>query len=172
MLARLQQANPQAQHYGTDISPTVLALARARCPQCAALAPFDLATLLDDEIASQAGVQPLAAGLPTAVDLVVVSDVLFYMPYGHLPPALGWLVPAAWLRPSQRQLFDALARLARREVIFSDHEDNPSVVDFLEANGAKRVQLRRHNKARARSVWTATGRAPRRGEGTLRGVLP
>ena len=160
MLARLQEANPRAQHYGTDISPTVVAAARERCPQCAAVVPFDLAALLDEETASQAGVRPLAAGLPTAVDVVIVSDVLFYMPYGHLPPALGRLVPSAWLRPSQRRLFDALARLARREVIFSDHEDNPGVIDFLESNGATRVQLRGRNRASGRSVWTAAGRAP------------
>ena len=160
MLARLQEANPRARHYGTDISPTVVAAARARCPQCAAVVPFDLAALLDEETARQAGVHPLAAGLPTAVDVVLVSDVLYYMPYGHLPPALGRLVPSAWLRPSQHRLFDALARLARREVIFSDHEDNPGVVDFLEANGAKRVQLRGRNRGRGRSVWTVAGRAP------------
>ena len=63
MLARLQAANPQAQHYGTDISPTVVAAARTRCPQCAAVVPFDLAALLDGETASLAGVRPLAAGL-------------------------------------------------------------------------------------------------------------
>ena len=63
MLARLQAANPQAQHYGTDISPTVVAAARTRCPQCAAVVPFDLAALLDEQTASQAGVRPLAAGL-------------------------------------------------------------------------------------------------------------
>ena len=160
MLARLQEANPRAQHYGTDISPTVVAAARARCPQCAAVVPFDLAALLDEDTASQAGVRPLAAGLPTAVDVVIVSDVLFYMPYGHLPPALGRLVPSAWLRPSQRRLFDALTRLARREVIFSDHEDNPGVIDFLESNGATQVRLRGRNRASGRSVWTAAGRAP------------
>ena len=167
MLARLEALNPRAQHYGTDVSAAMVAATRVRCAKCAAVVQFDLATLLDADSTSRAGVQPLARGLPATFDVVVVSDVLYFMPFARLPPVAGRLVPKAWLRASQRRFFDALVRLARRAVVFSDHEDNPLVVDFLAAHGARRACARPPPRAsaptpphrRARCVWTTDGRA-------------
>ena len=158
MLERMARIRPQAHHYGTDVSRKMVAATRERCTQCKAVAPFDLALLANDEdVARAAGAHPLAPGLPATFDLVVVSDVLYFVPFGRWPPYVCRLLPGAWLRASQRRAMTALQRLARREVVFSDHEDNPLVVDFLSANGAVRRPMRRGG--RTRSIWTALGTA-------------
>ena len=162
MLAQLQRARPVSKNYGSDISRAMVSAARLRCPECAGFAPFDLALLANNDSTSmEAGVRALAPGLPKTVDLVVVSDVLYFLPFANLPPILARVSPASVVRESQRRLMDALARLAHREVIFSDHEDNPLVVDFLEANGATRHLLPPTRRGRMRSVWTVEGRAKR-----------
>ena len=62
--------------------------------------------------------QVLPASFPTSFDVIIVSDVLYYIPYGGWPPALinARLVPASWLRPAQRRFFTRLQSLARAEV--------------------------------------------------------
>lgn len=117
MLARLQRARPMARHFGSDISRTMISRARLRCPACAGLVQFDLARLANNEsAAAAAGVHPLAPGLPKVVDLLVVSDVLYFMPFGNVPPIFTPLLPASAVRAAQRRLMDALVRLARKEV--------------------------------------------------------
>jgi len=160
MLASFQRIRPRAAHYGTDVSPLMVTAARRRCPVCNATAAFDLASLaLDSAVANDAGSCPLAHGLPASFDLVIVSDVLYYMPFASLPPIFSRVIPSVMLRASQKRLFDALTRLARQEVIFSTHQDNPMVIDFLEANGAVR-KLAMSRRGVPLYVWTAAGRAP------------
>ena len=163
MLARLARARPNAAHYGTDISEAMVRSTRARCASCAGVAALDLASLaLDAETAAAAGERPLSLGLPSSFELVVVSDVLYYIPHGRMPPILGRFLPAAWRRSSERRLMESLTRLASKEVIFSDHEEHPRVVEFLQSNGATRHLLAPNGRrGRVRSVWTAPGRARR-----------
>ena len=143
MLARLQQARPSAQHYGVDISSKMVSATRLRCAECS-VRPFDLAQLVHTENTLD--------GLPTA-DVVVVSDVLYYMPYGGVPPWLhnAQLFPKSLVRQSQRRFFGRLQAIARKEVIFSNHQNNPAVVDFLRVNGATWLA--------GYGVWIAQGTA-------------
>ena len=166
MLQRLQKQRPKAKHYGTDISPAMVAATRSRCTECAGVAVYDLATLVIDEKAARSAgnvsiiTDEQGSVLPPSFDVVIVSDVLFFMPWAGLPPAANRFVPTSWLRASQKRLFDALTRMAKRVVVFSDHENNPYVVDFLQAMGAVRRPMVTLHGRKQRSVWTAAGRAP------------
>ena len=111
---------------------------------------YDLATLVIDEKAARSAgnvsiTDEQGRVLPPSYDVVIVSDVLFFMPWAGLPPAANRFVPTSWLRASQKRLFDALTRMAKRVVVFSDHENNPYVVDFLQAMGACCEQKLRRN---------------------------
>jgi SAM-dependent methyltransferase len=165
MLQRLQKQRPKAKHYGTDISPAMVAATQSRCTECAGVAVYDLATLVIDEKAARSAgnvsiTDEQGRVLPPSYDVVIVSDVLFFMPWAGLPPAANRFVPTSWLRASQKRLFDALTRMAKRVVVFSDHENNPYVVDFLQAMGAVRRPMVTLHGRKQRSVWTAAGRAP------------
>ena len=147
VLARLQDAHPTAAHVGSDVSQRMVEATRARCPACTAQ-QFDLHALLDP------GFEPGAVGAPKVAELVLVSDVLYYMNWAGWPPLLlRYVVPEAWVRASQRRFFSNLRRLASVEVIFSSHQLNPTVVSALETGGAKR----RHG------VYSLGGGAPRAG---------
>ena len=156
MLARLQRSNPHAAFFGTDISTKMVSATQRRCPSCHT-AQYDLARLLHR---GGDGSGPLGAvgNTTTAVDVVLVIDVLDYMPFAGVPPALlkAQLVPSTMLRAAQRQLFNRLTSLARREVVFSDHSGDAAVVDFLKAMGAKPRPRRDGSGA---LVWVARGTA-------------
>jgi len=146
MLGRLKDARQNASHVGTDISSEMVSSTRRRCPSCSTH-QFDLQRLLDD-----ASFKPGRAGVPEAADLVLVSDVLYYMAWGGWPPVLlqrPGLVPPSSLRASQALFFRRLRSLARVEVIFSTHQYNPVVLGAFASNG---VQLRH-------GVYSAAGTA-------------
>lgn len=147
MINRLQHARPKAEHWGTDISRHMVGAAAVRCERCAGFGTMDLNKL------------ELPNGFPKAFDVVVVSDVLFFMAWAGLPPAACRVLPSSVLRASQRRFFRSLTRLAIRQVVFSDHEDNPCVVDFLKGVGAVRKPTVATKHRRARSVWIAKGDA-------------
>lgn len=167
MLAHLSHRHPNASHYGTDISRRMVAATQRRCAACKT-APFDLARLAravpPAAPPSSALDSPLAAfaDAPAAVDVVIVSDVLYYMPYDGWAPALlnAQVVPSRRLRVAQRRLFDALTSMARREVVFSDHQSNPAVIDFLTSMGATPLNLSKYG-ARSRRALRARTPLPR-----------
>ena len=74
MLARLARVRPKARHYGSDVSGVMVAAAQKRCPKCKIM-QYDLARLFDER---GADVLPVA-------DVVIVSDVLNFMPWAGLP---------------------------------------------------------------------------------------
>lgn len=150
MLKRLQRTHPNASHFGTDISPRMVAATMRRCPSCVAQ-QFDLHRLLFD-----GHFEPGEAGVPPVAELVLVSDVLYFLSWAGWPPALlqrhsGLRVPVAWLRASQKRFFARLRRMASVEVIFSSHQFNSVVIDAFAANGI----TRRHG------VFSAAGTAAR-----------
>ena len=142
MLEELQRHRPNAVHFGTDISSRMAALTSQSCGARCHTAQFDISDLM------RGGAFPFPAA-----DVVIVSDVLYYMPYAHWPPALlnAQLVPSWCIRAAQRRLFERLTNLARLEVIFSDHQGNPAVGHFLQSSGARFESMH--------GVWVAPGTA-------------
>lgn len=150
MLAQLQHPNKKL--YGTDISQRILREAHERCPSCE-LAAFDLSRLQNEALPDG------LLGTDT-FDVVVVSDVLYYLQWSWWPPVLvNWeLVPAAFVRAAQRRFFARLTALARVAVVFSGHQKNAAVVSFLEAMGVQRLR-------QFGGVWVAPGSAGGSGVG-------
>lgn len=138
MLSHLQRHRPHTLHIGSDISHVMVAAAKHRCPECLTL-QFDLHRVLSDERFA-----PGQGGVPPVADIVLVSDVMYFMAWGGWPAALlqkgpGWLGSGAEgaIRRSQRLFFGRLASMARVEVVFSSHQLNPGVLDAFRAHGVR-----------------------------------
>lgn len=171
MLARLRSSHPTASHSGTDISASMAGATRARCGGRCATSTFDLHRLLDD-----GSFVPGRDGVPAVHDIVVVSDVLYFVGFGGWPPLLlqlPGLVPDSWLRDAQKRFFKRLRSLASVEVVFSSHQLNRAVLRTLGANG---VVVRRGvfslagtarpaRPARAPRPWWARSRVEQRAAG-------
>ena len=110
--------------------------ARRRCPRCF-VEVFDAATL------------DLPDGWPVSYDVVLVSDVLYYIPFAGVPQMV-----ASENRnvAASKPWFAAVANLARREVVFSAHQNNPWVRAMLRANGAHQLS--------PGGAWVLDGTAP------------
>ncbi|CAH0372155.1 unnamed protein product [Pelagomonas calceolata] len=123
VLAQLAARQSQAAHFGADISPRMVRRARRRCPRCF-VEVVDAATLA------------LPDGWPDSYDVVLVSDVLYYIPFAGVPQMV-----ASENRnvEASRPWFAAVSRLARREVVFSSHQNNPWVRAMLRAAGARQL---------------------------------
>ena len=136
ILAQLAARQSQAAHYGGDISPRMVRRARRRCPQCR-VAVVDAATL------------DLPDGWPNSYDVVLVSDVLYYIPFAGVPQMV-----ASENRnvAASKPWFAAVSRLARREVVFSAHQNNPWVRAMLRASGARQLS--------PGGAWALAGTAP------------
>ena len=67
---------------------------------------------------------------------MLVSDVLYYIPFAGVPQMV-----ASENRnvAASKPWFEAIASLARREVVFSSHQNNPWVRAMLRANGAHQL---------------------------------
>jgi hypothetical protein len=148
ILERLSAKHPDASHYGTDISKLMVNRTARRCTRCT-VKQFDINDLRDPEF------EKIGDGFPASFDLVIVSDVLYYMKWMNYPPLVfqtwshfGWKTPPK-VRADQIRFFRRLQGLARREVIFSDHQDNSAVIDFLIAM----------NATRRGTIFTANGTA-------------
>ena len=146
ILAQLAARRSQAEHYGGDISPRMVHRAQQNCPQCR-VAVVDAATL------------DLPDGWPVSYDVVLVSDLLYYIPYGGLPQVVS---SENRNIEASRPWFAAVARLARREVVFSAHQNNPRVQALLRAAGARQF----HRSG----AWVLAGTAPAVDESAPRGV--
>ena len=123
ILAQLASQRPQAAHYGGDISPRMVRRARRRCPRCSVEVVDAAALAMPD-------------GWPASYDVVLVSDVLYYIPFAGVPQMV-----ASENRnvAASKPWFAAVASLARREVVFSAHQNNPWVRAMLRASGARQL---------------------------------
>eukprot|EP00918_Siedleckia_nematoides_P016427 GHVU01035335.1.p1 GENE.GHVU01035335.1~~GHVU01035335.1.p1 ORF type:complete len:296 (-),score=2.73 GHVU01035335.1:500-1387(-) len=144
ILLRLQQKHPHAQHYGSDISSMMVKTTRNRCPACH-VEVFDLFDL-------QWPHRPIPRGFPPVFDVIVVSDVLFYASWAGLPPLLFHigLLPSFIERKAIQRFTDRLTSMACDEVVFSNHEHNPTIQRLFRAMGATQKQ----------SFWALQGQAP------------
>ena len=136
ILAQLASQRPHAAHYGGDISPRMVRRARRRCPRCF-VEVVDAAALA------------LPGGWPDSYDVVLVSDLLYYIPYGGLPQVVSSENRNV---EASRPWFAAVSRLARREVVFSAHQNNPWVRAMLRASGARQLS--------PGGAWVLAGTAP------------
>ena len=91
----------------------------------------------------------LPEGWPGSYDVVLVSDVLYYIPFAGVPQMV-----ASENRnvAASKPWFAAVANLARREVVFSAHQNNPWVRAMLRANGAHQLS--------PGGAWVLDGTAP------------
>ena len=80
---------------------------------------------------------------------MLVSDVLYYIPFAGVPQMV-----ASENRniEASRPWFAAISRLARREVVFSSHQNNPRVRAMLRAAGARQFHWS--------GAWVLDGTAP------------
>ena len=110
--------------------------ARRWCPRCF-VEVVDAATL------------DLPDNWPDSYDVVLVSDVLYYIPFAGVPQMV-----ASENRnvAASKPWFAAVSRLARREVVFSAHQNNPWVRAMLRANGARQLS--------PGGAWVLAGTAP------------
>ena len=152
MLGRLQALHPAARHYGSDISLAMIEATQRRCAECV-VGTFDVQRLQAEELGPTPGAA-LPPDFPPAFDVVVVSDVLYYMAWGGWPPAalqqsvVGRVLPR---RRSYERFARQLSALARRAVVFSDHQGNAGVMDFFRHAGVVQVGV---------GVWVLNGTAP------------
>jgi len=132
-LERLAEKHPERKFYGSDISSVMVNATKTRCPTCRT-GVFDLANLESPDNVS------LPSELPSVVDIVVVADVIVYLSWGGWPPILNTIIPAAWTRPHREHFWRHLTNLARKEVIFSNHQGNKGVLRFFQQMGATKVE--------------------------------
>ena len=146
ILAQLAAQNSKAALYGGDISPRMVRRARRRCPRC-------FVEIVD------AAALALPDGWPDSYDVVLVSDVLYYIPFAGVPQMV-----ASENRnvAASKPWFAAASRLARREVVFSAHQNNPWVRAMLRASGARQLS--------PGGAWVLAGTAPAVDESATRGV--
>ena len=133
ILATLQEENPRAEHFGSDISRLMVNATQQRCRQCH-VAQFDVGRFQrpEGEAASYA--------FPGTFDYVLVEDVLYYIAWGGWPPfLLNICGPCRRMAQThQRRWLERVKALTRRKVVISAHQENPIVMDMLRALGATR----------------------------------
>lgn len=140
---------PCARHYGLDIAPSMVTATRALCRECINVGTFDISRLQEEPF------DPPNPDFPKVFDMVVVSDLLYYVRWGWFPPAVHRLFPPEWFRRAHKTFWENLRRMAVEEVVFSDHQDNPYVGDFLMAMGA--VERQAIKGVSGFKFWTVPG---------------
>ena len=93
ILSSLMKMHPAAKHYGTDISVTMVETAQENCPMCAGFAQFDLGRLSEEGCRHPKSCcmrHGVTAGRrrQRLLDVILVSDVLYYISWGGIPPVL------------------------------------------------------------------------------------
>ena len=153
MIGKLAMLHPDRSHYGTDISTAMAKASAQRCAVCH-VGTFDLSGMQHIETVRRRAPRGFPREFPTSFDYVYLSDVLYYIAWDGIPPALyhSGLAKDDGESLSQRRFWKRLLALARKEVVFSDHQQNERVVRFLRKMGA---EWRAHDR-----VWVARGTAP------------
>jgi len=128
-LERLAVKHPKRKFYGSDISTVMVNATMNRCPTCVAEV-FDVNELQSPEF------RPVPGHLPQPVDIVIVADVLYYIAWGGWPPIMNYVLPTSWTRVHRQTFWRHLTSLARKEVIFSGHQGNKAVTQYLMEMGA------------------------------------
>lgn len=143
-LERLARKHPDRKFYGTDISKVMVNATKSRCPSCVA-ETYDLNELQASEFTLVPG------HLPQPVDIIIVADVLYYMAWGGLPPFLNYVLPPSWTHAHRDAFWRHLTSLAHKEVIFSGHQNNRAVTQYLKDMGATFIP--------EEGVWVTPGMA-------------
>lgn len=128
-LERLAAKHPERKYYGSDISTVMVNATIHRCPTCVAEV-FDVNELQSSEF------HPIPGHIPQPVDIIIVADVLYYMAWGGWPPIMNYVLPTSWTRGHRHTFWRHLKSLARKEVVFSNHQGNKAVTQYLTEMGA------------------------------------
>ena len=146
--AEMTAHNIDVNLYGLDISQRMVEETEKTCKTCKS-ALFDLSKLSD--VIEQGG--SVGVDFPSTFSYVIVSDVLYYLSFGNFPPLLFKLCSFCqqWgsVKRDERRLGQALAKLATKEVVFSNHQKNPFAKSIMKSMGA--------NYDRTRKVYTIKG---------------
>lgn len=129
ILGRLARTHPERKYYGSDISSVMVNATRENCPACFADV-FDMNELQSSNFGLTLG------RIPQPADIIIVADVLYYISWAGLPPFLNGLLPQSWTISYQTRFWRHLTGMAKTEVIFTDHEGNDGVKQFLTKMGA------------------------------------
>jgi hypothetical protein len=131
VLSTLQELNPAADHFGSDISRVMVNQTKQRCKKCL-VAQFDLGNF------QRPAGEVVPYVFPGTFDYVLVEDVLYYIAWGGWPPFLLRICEPCrrMALTHQRRWMQRVKAITRRKVIFSDHQKNPIVVDMLMGLGA------------------------------------
>jgi len=126
VLSTLQERNPEAEHFGSDISEVMVNQTKQRCKKCH-VAQFDISQFQRPE----GEVVPYA--FPGTFDYVLVEDVLIYIAWGGWPPFLLRVCELCrrMVLTHQKRWLQRVKAITRRTVIFSDHQGNPIVADMF-----------------------------------------
>jgi hypothetical protein len=132
VLSTLQERNPQAEHFGSDISHVMVNQTKQRCKKCH-VAQFDLGQFQQPE----GEVVPYV--FPGTFDYVLVEDVLIYIAWGGWPPFfLRVCEPCRrMVLTHQKRWLQRVKAITRRTVIFSSHQGNPIVTDMFRGLGGE-----------------------------------
>ena len=132
VLSTLQERNPEAEHFGSDISHVMVNQTKQRCKKCH-VTQFDLSQFQRPE----GEVVPYV--VPGTFDYVLVEDVLIYIAWGGWPPFfLRVCEPCRrMVLTHQKRWLQRVKAITRRTVIFSSHQGNPIVTDMFRGLGGE-----------------------------------
>lgn len=126
---------PDCTLYGSDISRVMVEATEDRCGSCR-VQQFDIGQMQFENARYDA-----FAGV-SVFDYVMVSDVLLYIEWGGWKPV--WFALCSLCSFFAQGYFRAfatnIAALARRQVIFSSHQNNSVALWFFEATGARHLE--------------------------------
>ncbi|CAE8620905.1 unnamed protein product, partial [Polarella glacialis] len=98
-------------------------------------------------------------GFPNEVDVIIVADVMYYISWGGWPPIGNWLYPSFMVSGYQTRLLQHLTRRARKEVIFTNHQNNEGVHRFFREMGISPVRFNSSFSEKPISFWVVKGSA-------------
>lgn len=150
VLKHLDIKHPNRRHVGSDISSVMVNATRSECLNCIVEA-FDVAQLQYADHSPH--------GFPNEVDVIIVADVMYYISWGGWPPIGNWLYPSFMVSGYQTRLLQHLTRRARKEVIFTNHQNNEGVHRFFREMGISPVRFNSSFSEKPISFWVVKGSA-------------
>mmetsp|Transcript_26758 Transcript_26758/g.42920 ORF Transcript_26758/g.42920 Transcript_26758/m.42920 type:complete len:319 (-) Transcript_26758:32-988(-) len=150
VLKHLAIKHPNRRYVGSDISSVMVNATRSECLNCTVEA-FDVAQLQYADHSSH--------GFPNEVDVIIVADVMYYISWGGWPPIGNWLYPSFMVSGYQTRFLQHLTRRARKEVIFTNHQNNKGVRRFFREMGISPVEVNSSFSQKPIYFWVVKGSA-------------
>lgn len=137
-------ASSRVEIYGSDISHVMANASAKRCASCH-VAQYDIGRLQrDDRSEDGSAVYDAFAPDVTEFDYVLVSDVLYYIGWGGWMPIVlkycSYCRQFKSVQSAYKRFAKNIQSITRKQVIFSNHQSNPIIIDFFKAVRAGYVQ--------------------------------